>query len=101
MKKIVLASMFLIAAFASVLFAEEMKTYYPNGQVQMEVSDQGTKSYYENGQLMTQIDTKDGEPYGVAKSYYEDGKLMREDNYDKKEWKQYGPDGSLIAEGKL
>src|SRR3989338_3718766 len=91
MKKMVLALMFLIAVFASNLWAEEMKTYYPNGKIQMEISDQGMKNYYENGQLMSQIDTKGGEPFGVGKSYYEDGTLMREDNYDKKEWKQYGP----------
>ena len=93
--------MFLILVLASSLWAAGMKTYYPNGKVQMELSDEGTKSYYENGQLMSQINTKNGEPYGVGKSYYEDGKLMREDDYDKKEWKQYGPDGKLVAEGKM
>ena len=101
MRKIILASMFLILVFASSLRAEEMKTYYPNGKVQMEVNDQGMKNYYENGQLMSQTNTKNGEPFGVGKSFYENGQLMREDNYDKKEWKQYGPDGKLMAEGKM
>ena len=101
MKKILLVSMFFILAFASILRAADMKTYYPNGKVQMEMSDKGMKTYYETGQLTSQIDYNDGEAVGVGKSYYEDGKLMREDNYEKKEWKQYGPDGKLVAEGKM
>ena len=101
MKKILLVSIFLMLASVSILWAESMKTYYPSGKVQMEMSDQGMKTYYENGQLMSQIDYKDGEASGVGKNYYEDGKLMREDDYDKKEWKQYGPEGNLMAEGKM
>lgn len=101
MKKIIFASMLLTLVFASVLQAEEMKTYFPNGKVQTEVSDKGMKSYYENGQVMSQVDYKEGEATGVGKYFYEDGKLMREENFEKKEWKQYGPDGNLMAEGKF
>ncbi|GEM_PF-7050360 len=101
MKKILLVSMLFVLLFASTIWAADMKTYFPNGKVQMEVSDQGMKTYYENGQLMSQIDYKNGEASGIGKSYYEDGKLMREDNYDKKEWKQYSPEGKLAAEGKM
>ena len=101
MKKILAAWMLFVLAFAPILWAEEMKTYFPSGKVQMEISDNGMKTYYENGQIMNQIDYKNGEPAGVGKSYYEDGKIMREDDYEKKSWKQYAPEGHLAAEGKM
>ncbi len=101
MKKILATWLLFVLAFAPILLAGEMKTYFPNGKVQMEMNDQGMKTYYENGQLMSQIDYKNGEPAGVGKSYYEDGKIMREDDYDKKSWKQYSPEGNLMAEGKM
>ena len=101
MKKIAMVLMFLMFVAVSGVWAEEMKTYFPNGKVQMEVGDKGTKTYYENGQIQSQVDYKDGEPTGVGKSFYEDGKLMREDDYQNHKWKQYGPDGKLVAEGSI
>ncbi len=101
MKKILAVWMLLLLMFAPILRAEEMKTYYPNGKVQMEVSENSLKTYYENGQLASQVDSKNGESTGVGKTYYEDGKIMREDDYEKKSWKQYSPEGNLAAEGKM
>lgn len=101
MKKSIAALIFLMFVVSSGLLAQGMKTYYPNGKVQMEMSDEGMKTYYESGQIMSQIDYKDGEPAGIGKSYYEDGKLMREDDFEKGQWRQYGPDGNLVAEGSV
>ena len=101
MKKILVAWILFVLAFAPVLLAAGMKTYFPSGKVQMEMSDTGMKTYYENGQLASQIDSKNGEPTGVGKTYYENGKIMREDDYEKKSWKQYSPEGNLAAEGKM
>ena len=51
--------------------------------------------------LYQKLTPKSCDMFQLNTGYYEDGQLMREDNYDKKEWKQYGPDGNLIAEGKM
>ncbi len=101
MKKRLAILMLFVLAFAPIVLAGEMKTYFPNGKVQMEMSDTGMKTYYENGQLASQIDYQNGEPAGVGKSYYEDGKIMREDDYANKKWKQYSPEGNLMAEGSM
>ena len=101
MKKVLAVWMLLVLACAPVVWAEEMKTYFPNGKVQMEMSENGMKTYYENGQLASQIDYKNGEPAGIGKTFYEDGKVMREDDYANKKWKQYSPEGNLMAEGSL
>ena len=101
MKKRIFVLIFLAFLAATNLWAQGMKTYHPNGKVQMEVDDNGMKTYYESGQLMSQVDYKNGQPAGVGKTYYENGKLMREDDYNQGKWKQYGPEGNLIAEGQL
>ena len=88
-------------AFAPVVRAEEMKTYYPNGKVQMETNDREMKTYYENGQLMSLVQMENGNPVGVSKQFYEDGKLMREEDHATGKWKQYDPNGKLVAEGKV
>lgn len=100
MKKIVLAFL-ILGVFVQTGFAESVKTYYPNGQVQIESSDTETKMYYENGQLSMQSYLKDGAPTGITKMYYQDGKLMREEDHAAGTWKQYGIDGKIQAEGTL
>ena len=122
MKKIFLiACLILIANSAQ---AEQMKTYYPNGKVQMEITDQGMKTYYENGQVSSEMPQKNGSPSGIGKTYYEsgkvmseteykdgdivgltkqfyeNGKIMREEDHKTGSWKAYGEDGKLAAEGK-
>lgn len=86
---------------SSSAWALEMKTYYPNGKVQTEMTDQGQKTYYEDGQLMTDMPLQNGAPAGVGKSYYQNGTLMREDDYANGSWKQYDDQGHLVAEGKM
>ncbi len=102
MKKILSALLLLMLVSTPVLFAEDVKTYFPNGKVQMETSGNTMRQYYENGQMMSEVHSNNnGDPTGVGKMFYQDGKLMREDDYEKKIWKQYGPDGNLMAEGKM
>lgn len=79
----------------------DMKTYYPNGKVQTEITADSQKTYYEDGKVMMEVTLRDGNPVGVAKTYYPDGKLMREDDHEKKHWKQYDPAGHLLAEGDM
>lgn len=98
MKKLILVALF-IHLFVSVGLAKSMKTYYPNGKIQSEVSAEMTKMYYENGQVSIETPMENGEPAGVSKMYYESGRLMREENYAEKTWKQYNEDGSIQAEG--
>ena len=99
--KILSAFILAVMALAPAVWAEEAKTYYPNGKVQLEMSDRGMKTYYENGQLMSEMQMQNGNPVGISKQYYEDGKLMREEDHAKGTWKQYSPDGNLAAEGKV
>ena len=75
MKKAILFTFFILM-FAASLPAAEMKTYYPNGKVQMEMDDK------------------------AMKTYYEDGKLMREQSLVDGSWKQYDENGKVVAEGK-
>ena len=99
--KTLLAMVVCVLVLAPSLFAESMKTYYPSGKVQMEMSDQGMKSYYENGQVQSETALKDGQPVGTTKMYYEDGKLMREQDHSTGAWKQYDETGRVMAEGKV
>ena len=75
MKKAILATLFVLI-FAGQARAAEMKTYYPNGKVQMEMTDKAMKTYFESG------------------------KLMREQNLVDGSWKQYDENGKVVAEGK-
>ena len=100
-RSILIAYSVVSLCFAPVVWAQSMKTYYPNGTVQMEISDEGQKTYYEDGQLMSEVPMKDGIPAGVGKYYYPDGKVMREDDYGKKHWKQFNQEGQMIAEGDI
>ena len=88
-------------ALAAPLYAAGMKTYYPDGKVQMEISDQGMKTYYENGQLASEVPQANGQPSGIAKYYTEDGRVLREENHAEGTWKQYDDQGRLVAEGKF
>ncbi len=101
MKKYAFCILILALAFAAPAGAEgeSMKTYYPNGQVQMEVSPEGQKTYYENGQLMSETLLQDGQSAGVAKYYHQNGKPMREDDHQNRRWKQFDEGGNLVAEG--
>lgn len=60
----------------------DMKTYFENGKVQTETTDEWSKSYYQSGQVNTIIPQKEGEPHGKAQTFYESGKLMSEMEYD-------------------
>ena len=59
----------------------DMKTYFENGKVQTDVTDESSKSYYQSGQLSTVIPQQNGEPDGKAQTFYESGKLMSEMEY--------------------
>ncbi len=98
--KMFLSMILFIFVLTPSLFAESMKTYYPDGKIQMEMSDEGMKTYYENGKLQSETAMKDGTPAGVTKMYYESGKLMREDDHTTGQWKQYDESGTVVAEGK-
>lgn len=122
--KMTAAALFLSLILTPAVFAAESKTYYPNGKIQMEVTDSAMKTYYEDGKLNSETPLLDGNPNGVAKSFYpsgtlmsemeyengapvgttkmfhENGQLMREDNPVNGAWKQYDESGHLVAEGK-
>ena len=116
--------LFFSLILTPAVFAEESKTYYPSGKIQMEMTEKGIKTYYEDGKLntdtplvdnvpngtaktyypsgklMTETEYKNGEPVGATKMYYENGQLMHEDDTAKGTWKQYDESGHLTAEGK-
>ena len=94
--------MLLILVAAPILLAEDVKTYYPSGKVQMEVTGDTMRQYYENGQVLSESrQNQNGDPIGIGKMFHENGQVMREDDYEKKTWKQFLPDGTLMMEGKM
>lgn len=99
----------MVAAVMVLLVAAEaqavnLKTYYPNGKVQSEVTDASMKTYYENGQVNVETPVVNGVPAGVGKSYYENGKLMSETQYQEGNpvsIKQYDENGNMTSEWKI
>ena len=71
----VILSFFILSG---VSLAADMKTYYPNGKVQTEITSSFIKTYYENGQLSSLVNQKDGVPNGLNVRYYENGQKMSE-----------------------
>ena len=55
MKKIMVPFFLGLIAVSRMSFAEEpaVKTYYPNGKVQMELNGNGQKTFYEDGTRMS------------------------------------------------
>ncbi len=91
-------------AIATNAQAVNLKTYYPNGKVQSEVTDTAMRTYYENGQVNVDTPMVNGVPTGVGKTYYEDGKLMSETQYQSGNpvsTKQYDENGNVTAEWKI
>jgi TonB family protein len=101
---------FAVLLFATIISAQEslVKSYYPNGKIQSEISyinkirEGAAKFYYENGNIRQEFSYINGKVEGLVKEYYENGKLKLTYNIEngKKEGRvsMFKEDGTFLTD---